>query len=142
MDGKKPLRDIFIKLDIKTKTMLLIKMLTRETFCGNTCGWNVSEVHLKLVVRTKDFFLNLFFIELKLIDNIICFVCTPLYFYYLRQPVLTTKHFLSISVQLIPFIQFTLSFTLSPLLTTLLLSVSICLFWFVHLLCLFFIFYI
>lgn len=56
MDGKKPLRDIFIKLDIKTKTMLLIKMLTRETFCGNTCGWNVSEVHLKLVVRTKDFF--------------------------------------------------------------------------------------
>lgn len=84
MDGKKPLRDIFIKLDIKTKTMLLIKMLTRETFCGNTCGWNVSEVHLKLVVRTKDFFLNLFFIELKLIDNIICFVCTPLYFYYLR----------------------------------------------------------
>lgn len=77
MDGKKPLRDIFIKLDIKTKTMLLIKMLTRETFCGNTCGWNVSEVHLKLVVRTKDFFLNLFFIELKLIDNIICFVCTP-----------------------------------------------------------------
>lgn len=57
------LRDIFIKLDIKTKIMLLKKMLTRETFCGNTCGWNASEVHLKLVVRTKDFFLIYFLLR-------------------------------------------------------------------------------
>lgn len=82
MDGKKPLRDIFIKLDSKTKTMLLIKMLRRETFCGNTCGWNVSEVHLKLVVRTKFFFLIYLFIEIKLIT--LCFIIIPSHFYYLH----------------------------------------------------------